>query len=87
MSSVGVMVSSHPDPILDSRILKPYLSSVGGSNACAMPIGYTFTSATALLQIAAKMGTKMSDNTITTKDLLVFPQSSFCSGTSLHGRS
>ncbi|KAK9185086.1 hypothetical protein WN943_025439 [Citrus x changshan-huyou] len=63
MSSVGVMVSSNLDPILTSRVSKPYLSSVCGSNACAMAIGSSFTSSTALLQKAAEMGTMMSDNT------------------------
>ncbi|GAY40594.1 hypothetical protein CUMW_053170 [Citrus unshiu] len=60
MSSVGVMVSSNLDPILTSRVSKPYLSSVCGSNACAMAIGSSFTSSTALLQKAAEMGTMMT---------------------------
>lgn len=64
MSSVGVMVSSNLDPILTSRVSKPYLSSVCGSNVCAMAIGSSFTSSTALLQKAAEMETMMSDNAI-----------------------
>lgn len=61
LSSAGVMLSSNLDPVLNSRIPQSCLS---GTNASAMAIGSTYTSATALLQKAAEMGAKISDNTI-----------------------
>ncbi|KAG6712306.1 hypothetical protein I3842_05G097100 [Carya illinoinensis] len=60
--SAGVMISSNLDPTLDPRTTRTCFSSEGGSNAYPMTIGSCYTSATALLQKAAEMGAKTSDN-------------------------
>ncbi|TXG48996.1 hypothetical protein EZV62_024871 [Acer yangbiense] len=65
LSSAGVMITSNLDSILNPRMTRTGLSSVGGSNASLLlPNGSSYTSATALLQKAAEMGAKISDNTI-----------------------
>ncbi|KAF5741234.1 hypothetical protein HS088_TW10G00230 [Tripterygium wilfordii] len=64
LNSGGVMMSWNLDPLFHTRTSRPYLGSVGGSNSSPTAIGSAYTSATALLQKAAEMGTKISDNTI-----------------------
>ncbi|KAM7268970.1 hypothetical protein ACFE04_024467 [Oxalis oulophora] len=49
------------DPIFNPRMRQ---FSVGGLNASSLDFGSVFTSATALLQKAAEMGSKISDNSI-----------------------
>ncbi|XP_035540717.1 protein indeterminate-domain 12-like [Juglans regia] len=60
--SAGVMISSNLDPTFDPRTTRTCFSSEGGSNAYPMTIDSCYTSATALLQKAAEMGAKTSDN-------------------------
>lgn len=60
--SDGVMISSNLDPTFDPRTTRTCFSSEGGSNAYPMTIGSCYTSATALLQRAAEMGAKISDD-------------------------
>ncbi|KAL5732345.1 hypothetical protein ACOSQ2_032037 [Xanthoceras sorbifolium] len=75
LSSAGVMISSNLDSILNPRMPRTGLSSVGGPNinASLLPNGSSYTSATALLQKAAEMGSKISDNTIAPILLKGFP--------------
>ncbi|XP_021285786.1 protein indeterminate-domain 2-like [Herrania umbratica] len=54
LNPAGVMISSNLDPIFNPRT----------SLASPLAIGSAYTSATALLQKAAEMGAKISDNTI-----------------------
>ncbi|XP_038705290.1 uncharacterized protein LOC120001110 [Tripterygium wilfordii] len=56
--------SSNTNTLMNSRTSWPCSSSVGGSSSNPMAIGSAYTSATALLQKAAEMGAKISDNTI-----------------------
>jgi hypothetical protein len=61
LDSAGVMMS---DPTFDPKTSRACFSSDSGSKAypMAMAIGSCYTSATALLQKAAEMGAKTSDN-------------------------
>lgn len=60
LSSAGVMLTSNADSIFNTRMTR----TIGGPNASLLPPGSCYTSATALLQKAAEMGAKISDNTI-----------------------
>ncbi|KAJ8759939.1 hypothetical protein K2173_010085 [Erythroxylum novogranatense] len=65
LNSAGIMMPSNLNPMLDPRNTSlACFSSADGSNASTMAIGSAYTSATALLQKAAEMGAKISDNMI-----------------------
>ncbi|XP_065854602.1 zinc finger protein GAI-ASSOCIATED FACTOR 1-like [Euphorbia lathyris] len=64
LNSTGVMVSSNLNPILNPRNTMACFGSGDGSGISPMGIGSAYTSATALLQKAAEMGAKISDNSI-----------------------
>jgi hypothetical protein len=62
LDSAGVMISGTLDPTFNPKTSRTCFSSDSGSNAYPMAIGSCYTSATALLQKAAEMGAKTSDN-------------------------
>ncbi|KAG8649483.1 hypothetical protein MANES_08G099700v8 [Manihot esculenta] len=64
LNSTGITMSSNLNPILNPRTSLACFSSADGSNISPMAMGSAFTSATALLQKAAEMGAKISDNSI-----------------------
>ncbi|XP_059655080.1 protein indeterminate-domain 11-like [Cornus florida] len=64
LNSHGVMLPNNLDPIFNPRTTRPCFSSAGGPNNSPLAIGSPYTSATALLQKAAEMGAKISDNSI-----------------------
>ncbi|KAF8378084.1 hypothetical protein HHK36_029420 [Tetracentron sinense] len=67
LSSSGITFSSNSDLIFNPstpRAPSAYFSSVSGANNTHMAIGSPYISATALLQKAAEMGAKISDNSI-----------------------
>ena len=64
LNSAGAMISGNIDPIFNPRTSGTCFITGGGSNAFPMAIGSCYTSATALLQKAAEMGAKISDNSI-----------------------
>ncbi|KAI3720482.1 hypothetical protein L6452_21400 [Arctium lappa] len=58
------MLNDHIDPIFNQRTMRPCFSSSVAGEPNNSPMA-AYTSATALLQKAAEMGSKVSDNTIT----------------------
>ncbi|KAK9276400.1 hypothetical protein L1049_005933 [Liquidambar formosana] len=78
-NSHGVMPPSNLDPIFNPRTTGASFSSVGGSSNSPSAIGSPYTSATALLQKAAEMGAKISDNSIAPILLRGFTGYSTCS--------
>ncbi|KAJ4826069.1 hypothetical protein Tsubulata_000745, partial [Turnera subulata] len=61
LNSTSMLMPSNLNPILNPRTS---LTSIDASHSSPMALGSNFTSATALLQKAAEMGAKISDNTI-----------------------
>ncbi|WCJ26731.1 C2H2-like zinc finger protein [Euphorbia peplus] len=61
LNSTGITVSSNLNPILNPRNV---MACFDGSSVSPMAMGSAYTSATALLQKAAEMGAKISDNSI-----------------------
>lgn len=61
LSSHGMMMAGGMDPFYGARTLKA--AAVGGLSSPPTALGSAYTSATALLQRAAEMGSKTSDTT------------------------
>ncbi|EEF50144.1 nucleic acid binding protein, putative [Ricinus communis] len=64
LNSDRLLMPSKLSPMLNPRASLACLNSPDESNVSPMAIGAPYTSATALLQKAAEMGTKISDNSI-----------------------
>ncbi|KAI4368546.1 hypothetical protein MLD38_017093 [Melastoma candidum] len=64
LNSSGVLIPNHLDPFNPAASRSFFSSMLGSTNPMNMVIGSGYTSATALLQKAAEMGSKISDNTI-----------------------
>lgn len=78
LNSAGMTMSSHLNPIINPRTALACFSSVDGSNTSPTAIGSSYTSATALLQKAAEMGAKISDNSVAPILLKGFTMYSTC---------
>ncbi|KAF8040984.1 hypothetical protein BT93_B3026 [Corymbia citriodora subsp. variegata] len=65
LNSAGVVMPTIVDPLNNPGASRACMASIGGSNSLSsLGMASAYTSATALLQKAAEMGAKISDNTI-----------------------